>query len=216
VDGTIGLVAGSAWASGINLYAVVALLGIYGRMGAGDVPEIFTRTEVIALALALFAVEFVVDKVPYLDSLWDLVHTAIRPLGALGIALLLTGDAEAWQQAVGAVGAGLIATASHAAKATTRAAINTSPEPVTNAGVSLGEDGLVAVVVWVALTNPLLAVVLVVVLLVVGAVLMTLLFTAARRGWRTWRQRRDAGRRGSDGRGAGTAGDPPVRRAPPG
>jgi hypothetical protein len=216
VDGTIGLVAGSAWASGINLYAVVALLGIYGRMDAGDVPEIFTRTEVIALALALFAVEFVVDKVPYLDSLWDLVHTAIRPLGALGIALLLTGDAEAWQQAVGAVGAGLIATASHAAKATTRAAINTSPEPLTNAGVSLGEDGLVAVVMWIALTNPLLAVVLVVVLLVAGGVLMTLLFAAARRGWRTWRQRRDAGRRGSDRPGAGTGADPPVRRSPPG
>jgi hypothetical protein len=190
MEGMVGLVAGTAWAAGVNLYAVVALLGIYGRVGAGDVPEVFTRTDVMAVALALFAVEFVVDKVPYLDSLWDAVHTAIRPLGALGIALLLTGDAEAWQQATGAVGAAALASASHAAKATARAAINTSPEPLTNAGVSLGEDGLVAVVVWLAVTNPLAALVTVVVLLVAGTVVMVTLFAAARRGWRTWRERR--------------------------
>jgi hypothetical protein len=192
MEGLVGLVAGSAWAAGINLYAVVALLGIYGRTGTGEVPEIFTRTDVIAIALVLFLVEFVVDKIPYLDSLWDVIHTAIRPLGALGIALLLTGDAEAWQQATGAAGAAVLATAAHAAKATARAAINTSPEPITNAGVSLGEDGLVAVVVWLAVSNPVLALIAVVVLLVAGTVLMVTLFAAARRGWRTWRDRRRA------------------------
>jgi hypothetical protein len=192
VEGMVGLVAGSAWAAGINLYAVVALLGIYGRIGAGDVPEVFTRTDVIVVALLLFAVEFVVDKIPYLDSLWDLVHTAIRPLGALGIALLLTGDAEAWQQASSAVGAAGVAAASHAAKATARAAINVSPEPVTNAGVSLGEDGLVALVVWLAVTNPLLALVTVGVLLVAGAALTIVLLATARRGWQRWRERRRA------------------------
>jgi hypothetical protein len=190
VEGIVGLVAGSAWAAGVNLYAVVALLGILGRIGAGEVPEVFTRTDVIAVALVLFAVEFVVDKIPYLDSLWDLVHTAIRPLGAMGIALLLTGDAEAWQQATGAIGAAGLAAASHAAKATARAAINTSPEPVTNAGVSLGEDGLVAVVVWLAVTNPVIALVAVAVLLVGGAVLTVALLATARRGWRRWRERR--------------------------
>jgi hypothetical protein len=190
VEGMVGLVAGSAWAAGVNLYAVVALLGIYGRLGFGDVPEVFTRTDVIAVALVLFAVEFVVDKVPLLDSLWDLVHTAIRPLGAVGIALLLTGDAATWEQAGGAVAAGLLATASHAAKATARAAINTSPEPLTNVGVSLGEDGLVAVVVWLAVTNPLVALVTVAVLLVGGAALTFALLATARRGWRRWRGRR--------------------------
>jgi hypothetical protein len=192
VEGMVGLVAGSAWAAGVNLYAVVALLGLLGRTGAGDVPEVFTRTDVIAVALVLFAVEFVVDKIPYLDSLWDLVHTAIRPLGAVGIALLLTGDAEAWQQATGAIGAAGLATASHAAKATARAAINTSPEPVTNASVSLGEDGLVAVVVWLAVTNPVVALVAVAVLLVGGAALTVALLATARRGWRRWRERRRA------------------------
>jgi hypothetical protein len=193
VEGTVGLVAGSAWAAGVNLYAVVALLGIYGRTGTGDVPEVFTRTDVIVVALVLFALEFVVDKIPYLDSLWDLVHTAIRPLGALGIALLLTGDADAWQQVTSGVAAGGVATASHAAKATVRAAINSSPEPFTNAGVSLGEDGLVAVVVWLAVTNPALALAVVIVLLLVGTVLIVWLFRAARRGWRRMRERRRPG-----------------------
>jgi hypothetical protein len=193
VEGTVGLVAGSAWAAGVNLYAVVALLGIYGRTGAGDVPEVFTRTDVIVVALVLFAFEFVVDKIPYLDSLWDVVHTAIRPLGALGIALLLTGDAEAWQQVTSGLAAGGVATASHAAKATVRAAINSSPEPFTNAGVSLGEDGLVAVVVWLAVTNPAVALAVVIVLLVVGTILIVWLFHAARRGWRRMRERRRVG-----------------------
>jgi hypothetical protein len=188
-----GLVAGSAWAAGVNLYAVVALLGIYGRTGIGTVPEVFTRTDVIAVALVLFALEFVIDKIPYLDSLWDLVHTAIRPLGAFGIALLLTGDAEAWQQATSGLVAGGVASASHAAKATVRAAVNASPEPLTNAGVSLGEDGLVAAVVWLAVTNPALALAVVLVLLVVGTVLTITLFRAARRGWRRLRERRCTG-----------------------
>jgi hypothetical protein len=207
VEGLVGLVAGSAWAAGINVYAVVALLGIYGRTGIGDVPEVFTRTDVIAVALVLFALEFVVDKVPYLDSLWDVVHTAIRPLGAVGIALLLTGDAGTWQQATSGIAAGGVATASHAAKATARAAVNSSPEPLTNAGVSLGEDGLVAVVVWLALTNPALALVVVIVLLVAGTVLMVALFRAARRGWRRMRDRR----RGGDDHAASTdRHDPPA------
>jgi hypothetical protein len=202
VEGLVGLVAGAAWAAGVNLYAVVALLGIYGRTGIGDVPEVFTRTDVLAIALVLFALEFVVDKVPYLDSLWDVIHTAIRPLGAFGIALLLTGDAEAWQQATSGIAAGGVATASHAAKATVRAAVNSSPEPLTNAGVSLGEDGLVAVVVWLALTNPALALAIVIVLLLVGGVLTIVLFRVARRGWRRMRDRHRRG--GGDGRSVST------------
>jgi hypothetical protein len=202
VEGLVGLVAGAAWAAGVNLYAVVALLGIYGRTGIGDVPEVFTRTDVLAIALVLFALEFVVDKVPYLDSLWDVIHTAIRPLGAFGIALLLTGDAEAWQQATSGIAAGGVATASHAAKATVRAAVNSSPEPLTNAGVSLGEDGLVAVVVWLALTNPALALAIVIVLLLVGGVLTIVLFRVARRGWRRMRDRHRRG--GGGGRSGST------------
>jgi hypothetical protein len=205
----VGLVAGSAWAAGINLYAVVALLGIHGRTGAGAVPEVFTRPEVIAVALVLFGLEFVVDKVPFLDSLWDLIHTVIRPLGALGIALLLTGDAETWQQVTSGLAAGGVSTASHLAKATARAAINSSPEPVTNIGVSLGEDGLVAAVMWLAVTNPWLALIVVVVLLIAGTALTIALYSVARRGWRRVRERRRGDARPPTVDQAPNAGRPP-------
>lgn len=193
MEGLTGLIAGVGYASGLNLYAVIAFLGVFGRYGGADVPEVFTRSDVLLIAGALFLVEFVVDKIPYLDDLWDLVHTAIRPLGAVGVALLLTGDATAWQQAGSAVAAGGLATISHLTKATTRAAVNSSPEPFSNSAVSLGEDGLVAFVIWLAVTNPVLALVVVLVLLVVGTVVALLLLRLARRTWRTWRQRRAEG-----------------------
>ena len=196
--GVVGLVAGAGWAAGVNLYAVVALLGIYGRMGLGEVPDALVRTDTITIAAVLFAFEFVADKVPFIDSLWDLGHTVLRPLGATVLGLVLTGEAETWQQATAAMSSGGLATASHVAKATARLAINTSPEPASNVVVSLGEDGLVAAVVWFAVTNPLLAVVLVLVLLAGGTVLTIALIGAARRGLRAWRERRrEAARRRS-------------------
>jgi hypothetical protein len=191
----IGLVAGSGWASGVNLYAAVALLGILGRSGLGTVPDALMRTDVIAIATGMFLLEFVADKIPFFDSLWDAVHTIIRPLGAVVVGALLAGDAETWQQAAAALGSGGLASASHLTKATTRLAVNTSPEPASNIGISLLEDGLVAGVIWLALTNPLLALGLVVVLLVGGAVLIVALIGLARRGLRA-RRRRHAERRG--------------------
>lgn len=204
MDATIlGLLAGSGWASGVNLYATLALLGIYGRSGLGEVPDALMRTEVIAAALGMFALEFVADKVPLLDSLWDAAHTVIRPLGATALGVVLTGDMEGWQQVSAALGSGGLATASHVAKATTRLAINTSPEPASNIVVSLLEDGLVAGLIWFAVTNPLLAIGLVAVLLVAGAVLTLTLVGVARRGLRSRRerraQRRDVARGGSEG-----------------
>ncbi|WP_130649246.1 DUF4126 domain-containing protein [Egicoccus halophilus] len=190
MEGLAGLIAGVGYASGLNLYAVVALLGLFGRYGGADVPAVFVRTDVLVLAGLLFLVEFVVDKIPYLDDLWDLVHTAIRPLGAVGVAWLLTGDAGAWEQAGSSLAAGGLATVSHAIKATTRVAVNASPEPISNSIVSLTEDGLVAAVVWLAVTNPVAAIVAVVVLLVAGAVLVAFVWRAARRSWRQWRRRR--------------------------
>lgn len=192
---TIGLVAGSGWASGVNLYAAFALIGIYGRLGFGEVPDALMRTDTIVVAAVLFSLEFVADKIPYLDSLWDLAHAVIRPLGALVLGLLLTGEAETWQQALAGLSSGGLATASHVAKATTRAAINTSPEPASNILASLAEDGLVAAVVWFAVTNPWLALAIVLLLLVAGTVLTITLFSAARRAIRTRRERRAARRR---------------------
>jgi hypothetical protein len=192
--GVVALVAGSGWASGVNLYLVVVLLGLAGRLGFAEVPAALTRTDVLVVAGVLYALEFVVDKLPWLDSAWDVLHTGIRPLGAAAIGLLLTGEAETWQQVGAALASGGLATASHVAKATTRAAVNASPEPASNAVVSLGEDGLVAVVVALAIANPLLALVVVLALLVGGAALTVVLFSAARRAlgrWRQGRSRRD-------------------------
>jgi hypothetical protein len=110
------------------------------------------------------------------------LHTVIRPAGAAVLAVLLTGEAETVQQAVAALGAGGLALSAHTAKATTRLAVNTSPEPISNAGVSLLEDGLVATVIWFAVTNPVVALVLVGVLVVAGTALTIALFAAARRG----------------------------------
>jgi hypothetical protein len=193
VDATIGLIAGSGWASGVNLYAVIALLGVFGRSGYGDqVPEVLTRPEVIGVAAVLYAVEFLADKVPYLDNLWDALHTVVRPIGAAVLGVLLAGDAETLQQAVAGVASGGLALASHSAKATARAAINTSPEPASNIVVSLLEDGLVAAVVWLAVEHPWVAAAAVVLLLVLGMVIVVTAWRAIGRLRTRLRERREA------------------------
>jgi hypothetical protein len=186
----VALLAGSGWASGLNLYLVVLLLGFAGRTGLAEIPDALTRTDVLVIAGVIFVLEFLVDKVPWLDSAWDAFHTAVRPLGAAAIGLLLTGEAETWQQVAAALGAGGLATAAHAAKATTRVAVNTSPEPVSNAVVSVAEDGLVAFVIMLAITNPIIALVVVLLLLAGGATLTFLLWRTARRAMARRRQRR--------------------------
>jgi hypothetical protein len=207
----LGLVAATGWGAGINLYLVVVLLGVANRAGVDAVPVGFGDPVVLGVAGALLALEFVADKIPYLDSLWDLAHAAIRPLGAAAVAAFLAGDAQGANTALAAIGAGGLATSSEVAKATTRMAVNTSPEPLSNVGVSLAEDGLVAGLVWLAVTNPVLALVAVAVLLVTGTVLTVVLFRVAQRGWRRWLARRR-------GRGGAAApawpADPPT--PPPG
>jgi hypothetical protein len=186
MDPITGLIAGTGWAAGINLYGVVALLNIYGRLGVGDVelPDFLLRTDVLIVALVFYALEFVADKVPYLDNIWDVVHTAIRPLGAAILGLALVGDASGLSQAVAGFGSAGLALTSHAAKSTTRVAVNTSPEPVSNSVVSLAEDGLVAAVVYFALEYPVVAIIVVVLLVILGVYLMTRVIGAARRGLR--------------------------------
>jgi hypothetical protein len=196
LDPTVGLIAGSGWAAGVNLYAVVLLLGGFGRAGLADVPELLQRPEVLAVAGVLYAIEFVVDKVPYLDDLWDVVHTLIRPTGAAVLGAVLAGEVADVDQLAAALGAGALATVSHTAKATGRLAINTSPEPASNILVSLAEDGLVAFVVWLALEHPVLAAVTVVALTVGAVVLIVLAIRVARRASRRirqrWRERRQS------------------------
>lgn len=190
---SIGILAGSGWASGINLYLVTLLLGIANRLGWGDVPDVFARVDVMVVAGILFIVEFFVDKIPYLDNVWDSIHTFVRPLGAAAIGAVVAGDASSIGAALGAVVAGLLALNAHGAKATTRLAVNTSPEPVSNASLSIFEDLSVAGLVALAIAFPVVTVIVVAVLVVGAGALTFWLWRLARRAWRKVRRRRESG-----------------------
>jgi len=183
----------TGWASGISGYSVVLILGIAGRVfGVEGVPPGLERTDVLLAAAVLFVVELVADKIPYVDSVWDAVHTVIRPVIGATVAALIAGQAGSLHQiAAGATG-GLTALASHSVKAGIRAAVNTSPEPASNIAVSLGEDVTVAGVVSLSVLHPVAAAVIAAVLLVAGATLVLLLLQRIRRFRERWRQRRAA------------------------
>ena len=189
------LVVTSGWASGVNSYLVVLFLGVAGRLGLEGVPVVLTRTDVLVIAGLLYAMEFVADKIPLIDSSWDAVSTAIRPTVGAIIALMLAGDVSTLQQATYAVLGGGTALASHAVKAGLRLAVNTSPEPVTNVGTSVLEDVTVVGVLLLAIAHPWLALAVALTLLAVGAGLVVILVRRIRRGWRRW-----SGRSGPSGR----------------
>lgn len=182
----------SGWASGVNAYLTVALLSLLGRAGWGEVPESLQSNGVLIAALALFAIEFVADKVPYIDNLWDAVHTAVRPAIASTLGVVFAGDAGSTglEEALSGGGSGAMALASHAVKAGLRLGVNASPEPFSNILVSLTEDGVVAGVVLLALERPVEAAVISVVLLIAGIALVTYLATRIRRALRGLRERR--------------------------
>jgi hypothetical protein len=184
----------TGWASGVNAYACVLILGLLGRFaGAEDVPHSLTTTPVLIAAGVLFAFEFVADKIPYVDSAWDAISTVIRPtIGAI-LAALLSGEASTLHQALIATTGGLVALLSHAVKASLRLAINTSPEPVTNIAASSGEDVAVAGVVSLAAFHPEVALIIAGVLLVIGLVAVYFAFRFIRRGYlrfKAWREKR--------------------------
>ena len=150
---------GSAWVSGINLYACVATLGLLSRFAHLKLPgelEVVTNGWVIGVALALYIIEFVADKVPWVDSTWDVIHTFIRiPAGAV-LAAAAFGDFDRSIQVIALLLGGGLALSSHGTKAATRAVLNTLPEPVTNAVVSVAEDVLAIVSVVAAVFFPVL------------------------------------------------------------
>jgi hypothetical protein len=178
------LVVTSGWASGVNSYLVVLVLGIAGRLGVEGVPLVLTRVDVLVVAGVLYAMEFVADKIPLLDSSWDAVSTAIRPTVGAIIALMLAGDVSTLEQATYMVLGGGTALASHAVKAGLRLAVNSSPEPVTNVGTSVLEDVAVVGVLLLAIAHPWLAVAVSLTLLALGAGLVVFLVRRIRRGWR--------------------------------
>src|SRR5438445_6296090 len=153
----LGLAMGTAWTSGINVYATVAALGIAQASGLIALPpglEVLANPAVIAVAVAMYFVEFFADKVPYVDSGWDALHTFIRvPAGAL-LAARAIGPTDPALEVVAALAGGSVALAAHGTKAATRLAINASPEPFTNWAASITEDVVVFVGVWAAFQHP--------------------------------------------------------------
>jgi hypothetical protein len=185
----LALTFSSGWASGVNAYLVVLVLGISDRAGSlTAVPDVLARWDVLAAAGFLYAMEFIADKIPYIDSTWDAISTAIRPTAGAVIGVLLAGDASSLDQAVLGVVGGGTALMSHLVKAGGRLAINASPEPASNVLASLIEDAAVLGVVWFALENPRAAAAVAGVLLLLGLVMLVLLARLIRRGWRRWKK----------------------------
>jgi hypothetical protein len=189
---SLALAFSTGWASGVNAYLVVLVLGVADRLGdVEEIPDVLARGDVLAVAGTLFLLEFVADKIPYVDSTWDAVSTAIRPTVGAVVGVLLAGDATTLEQAVLGVVGGGTALLSHLVKAGSRLAINTSPEPVTNVTASLAEDVTVLALVWFALEHPRAAAAIAGVLLALGLVVLYAAARLVRRGWRRWRSRRD-------------------------
>ena len=185
----------SGWASGINAYLVVLVLGLIGRFTeVAGIPEGLTRTDVLVVAAVMYLVELVADKIPYFDSLWDAVSTAIRPTVGAVIGLLIAQDAPTLEQAILAACGGAAALISHLVKGGLRLIVNTSPEPASNITVSVGEDVAVAGVTTLAVLNPVLALTIATILLALGILLLVLLWSRVLRGrrrfhaWRAGRQ----------------------------
>jgi hypothetical protein len=174
----LALAAALGWASGIRLYAAVFLVGAAGFMGWVNLPPgllVLQHPGVLGAAGFMCFIEFFADKIPILDTAWDVVHTLIRiPAGAALAAGALGADGTAMTWIAALLGGSLAAT-SHAAKMTTRAAVNTSPEPFSNIAVSLAEDGFVVFMLWLSATHPLLFALALVATLIVAVALMVVL-----------------------------------------
>ena len=180
----LGLAAGAAVASGIRVYATVAALGLLHRLGALQLPaglEVLSQLPIIILASALYVIEFVADKIPAVDTVWDAVHTFIRAPAAavLGFAAF-SNVSESWRIAA-ALLCGTIALSSHGIKASTRLAINASPEPFSNWAASFGEDLIVGVLMWLVVSHPVAAVVVAAAVVLAAALLATWIIRALRR-----------------------------------
>jgi hypothetical protein len=180
------------YAAGLNAYGTVFMLGLLGRAGFGQVPHQLTTTPILIAAGVMFAIEFITDKVPLLDSTWDVLHTAIRPAigGLLGISFADL-DKVTGPETVAVGGAsGTTALVAHGLKAGIRLGINTSPEPFSNIIISLIEDGVMAGVVALALKEPLIALAVVIVLLSIGIAIVLYLRKRIKRALEKRRQRK--------------------------
>ena len=163
---SLGRTMGFSFAAGINLYATVAILGLASRYGWVALPpqyQVFDNNWIIGGALALYVIEFVADKIPWVDSAWDAVHTVIRPVGGAVIAVATLGEQSTAMQTLVALFGGALAASTHFSKAGTRVMANASPEPFTNWILSIGEDAFVVGLGVLALKYPAAAAIVVIV-----------------------------------------------------
>jgi hypothetical protein len=181
---TLGLALGAGFSSGLNLYATVATLGLLERFGVIHLPQslhVLSHPVILILAIVLYIVEFFADKVPYVDTVWDVIHTFIRPPAAALIAYTAAGAAPAEWRWGAALLAGGVALTSHGTKASARAAVNTTPEPLSNWALSFGEDVLAVWLTWMATVHPVATSIVVVALVALSVFLLFHLFRFARR-----------------------------------
>jgi hypothetical protein len=180
----LGYVIPFAFASGLNVYATVAVLGLTAHYGLVNLPDqfrAFDHPAVIGIALVMFLVEFVADKIPWFDSIWDAIHTIVRPLGGAVVAVTALGDASPAMTAVAGLLGGSVAMTTHLTKAGTRAAANTSPEPLSNWILSVGEDLFAVGLTYGAIQHPRIALAIVIVLLAAILVFSSMLVRFLRR-----------------------------------
>jgi len=188
---TLGRALGFSFAAGVNLYATVAIVGLASRYGWVELPpqfQAFNSDIVIGAAIVMYLVEFFADKIPYFDTLWDMIHTAIRPIGGALVAVTTLGEASPTVEGLVALLGGTVAAGSHLTKTSTRAAVNTSPEPFSNWALSISEDLFVVGLGFLALMYPVAAFVVVSVLVIVILAFLVVIIRTVRR----WFTRRTA------------------------
>src|SRR5687767_12318760 len=184
---SFGRTMGFSFASGINLYATVAILGLASRYGWVALPpqfQAFDNNWIIGTALTLYVIEFVADKIPWVDSVWDAVHSVIRPLGGAVIAVTTLGEASTTTETMVALFGGALAASTHFTKSGTRVMANASPEPFSNWALSIGEDLFVVGLGVLALKYPAAAAIVVIVGLALIVVFAAWIVKAVRRRFR--------------------------------
>ena len=180
----LAIAAALAWGSGLRAYAVIFAVGLAGVLGWVELPEhlrLLQHPLVLGASGLMSAVEFFADKLPWLDSLWDTVHSFIRIPAGAALAAAVFGDSGAAVALAAAILGGTLAAGVHFAKAGTRAVINTSPEPFTNWTASLAEDAMVPLGLWLAIAHPIAFFMLLALFLVAAALLLRLIWRGLRR-----------------------------------
>jgi hypothetical protein len=186
---TLGRTLGFSLAAGVNLYATVAILGLAARYGWVELPaqyQVFNNDVVIGAAIVMYLVEFLADKIPYLDSLWDAIHTAIRPIGGALIAVSTIGEVSPTMEGLTALLGGTVAAGAHLSKTSTRAMANASPEPFSNWFLSVGEDVFAVSLGYLALKHPTAALVVTTLICVVIAAFLAVIVRTVRAWFRRW------------------------------